>query len=292
MVYPKGRRSDQHKVWREFVDSKPEPRRQYEDELWMEFKSTRLFDPRSFEARPPWCIAGARNNSWASSGFLGDPLRESTWAIAGYLDRPFQFAYVWLDYAGFNGLLKQAKLPYIARRTAGELKKEARRHAKAVAKLSEELAGWPFRDVLNLGNLVRDSDYQNSITLPISAKQFTSEQKHIAVQVMLAGARQQVSIPFAGKYSLLDRAVSVLSDWNPPKSFIDRPNKPGAKPRYAARWLDHAFDRFGGAMPRSARLRLITELVQVLNELGEWEEDPWTEEQIRRCLDGKSKKRQ
>lgn len=289
MVYAKGQRSGQRQDWREFVDSQPEERRQYEDELWMQFKTTHAFDPKHFETRPPWCIAGARNNRWASSGFLGDSLREATWATAGYLDRPFDFAYVWLDYAAFNGLLKHARLPYTARRTAGELKKEASKHAKAIAKLNEELARWPFREILNLSNLVKDADYQNSITLPISTKRFTSDQTHTAVQVMLAGARQQISLPFAGKHSLLARAASVLSDWHPPRSFIDRPNKPGAKPRFAARWLDHTFDRLGGAMPRSARLRLITELVQVLNELGEWEEDPWTEEQVRRCLDGKSK---
>ncbi|WP_146152052.1 hypothetical protein [Ahniella affigens] len=281
---------NEYTKWNQFVESKPLLMRgNREDELWREFKSENGFKPDDFEVRPPWCIAGAEDNEWATQAFLGDRRRQAAWALAGYLDRPFDFAYLWLDLACFNGLLKHSRLPYTAQRTTGALKREAKQYAKALTKVNDELSSWPFRGILGIGDLLRNSDYQNSVTLPAKAAKYSPEQTHIAVQLMIAGARQQIELPLAGSDSLLTRAAATLLNWEPPKSFIDRPNKPGAKPRYAARLLDHVLGQHGGAMPAPARLRLIAELVQILNELGEWNEDPWTEEQVRRCLDGKSK---
>lgn len=279
----------QREKWAKFVESKPRPVRNCLDKLWCEFKAAHGFDPDDFEKRPPWCVASADNNEWAVQGFLGDRRRQAAWALAGYLDRPFHFADVWLDYAGFNGLLKHSRLPYNAQKTTGELKREAKRYAGALSKLNDDLARWPFRGIVNVENLLKNSDYQNSVTLPAKAAKYSPEQTHVTVQLMIAGARQQIMLPLAGQHSLIARAVTTLLDWVPPKSFIDRPNKPRAKPRYAVRWLDHLIGQHGGTMPVPARLRLISELVQVLNELGEWDEEPWTEEQVRRCLDGKSK---
>jgi hypothetical protein len=285
----KDSRSDARKEWDTFVSVLPYTGSDREDEAWCRFKALHGFIPKDFERKPPWCEAGAENNSWAKQAFLGSVHRERAWSVAGYLERPFHFAYLWLDYAGFSGLRGGGvSLPYTAKHTSAEMAKEATRLARAVERLNADLGRWPFRDALSLKTLVRANDYTNSITLPSSTR-FTKEQRHLGARVMLEGARQELLLPLAGPHSVLGRAVEILQKWVPPETLIDRPRRPGALPRLATRWLDKSIKSAGDRdMPSTARYVLIAELVQVLGELGKWTEDAWTEERVRRCLDGKS----
>ncbi len=275
--------------WDGFAEANKKRMADHEDVVWRQFKAQHGFDPAAFSNRPPWCEAGARNKPWAKKVFLGDGNREKAWAFLGYLDHPFDFAYFWLDYAGFNGLLPKGKLPYTVATTRAEIKRRADSLQKGFRKLSKEVAAWPFRDVLEVGKLIKTTDYRNSITIPGTASKFTEEQVRIGTRLMLAGARQEILIAMGGKSSLLERAADALKAWRPPPSLVDRPNRPGTRQRFATRWLDRMLSKMG-EMPASARYKLIEELVQALADLGGWPEISWTEERVRRCLDGKSRR--
>jgi hypothetical protein len=282
--------TDLRRQWDAFAEANKKRMAHHEDDLWCQFKAQHEFDPTAFSKRPPWCAAGARNNPWAKEVFLGDGKREAAWAFLGYLDQPFDFAYLWLDYAGFNGLLPKGKLPYTVVTTRAEIKRRADLLQKAFRKLSKEVAAWPFRDVLEVGKLIQTTDYRNSFTIPETASRFTEEQVHISTRLMSAGARQEILIAMGGKGSLLERAADALKAWRPPPSWVDRPNRSGTRQRFATRWLDRMLSNVGGEMPSTARYQLIAELVQALTDLGGWPEVSWTEERVRRCLDGKSRR--
>jgi hypothetical protein len=277
--------TDYRRLWERFASTRKQTSSRWADDAWKEFKEKHGFEPGSFAKRPPWCLAGARNNRWATKAFLGNPSRESVWAFAGYLDEPFSFAYLWLDYAGFSGLRSKA-LPYSVLHTRSEMRREARRLARAIDKLNRDLEKWPFRGIISLSHLVRDTDYRSSIRLP-GGPPFTEEQWHLGAKIMMAGARQEIEVPMAGKVSLLRRASDVLQRWEPPESLIDRPKRKGARPRLAARWLDQMLAAQPGDFPVHEKHVLIAELVNVLGELAEWDDEPWSDEQVRRSLDGK-----
>lgn len=278
--------NEQRRLWDEFLASQTRGGSGREDAAWREFKGVHGFNPEHFARSPPWCEAGADNNKWAANAFLGDARREQAWAVAGYLDQPFHFAYLLLDLTGFSGL-RGGPLPYTAQHTRAEMQSEARRLGRAIGKLNKELSKWPFRDALSLGKLIRPGDYALSVQLPSNSR-FTKEQLHLGAQVMFAGARQELNLPLTGEASVLARAEDTLQRWVPPETLIERPRRKGVRPRLAARWLDRSLRQLGGDMPASARHILIAELIQVLAELGKWPDDTWTEEQVRRCLDGKS----
>lgn len=280
------------KVWERCVAATQE-RPHYLDDLWRQFKSEYRFDPADFERKPPWCIEGAENSPWARRVFLGDARREKAWSFLGYTDRPFDFAYLWLDYAGFGGLLKSSRLPLIIERSSGELRSEARQLAKQCSRLSKSLGKWAFRETLSLKNLLHDDDHRSSNTVRIfgEAAKLNQREQHVAVQAILSGIRQELPLPLGGTGSLLERAANILKTWEPPPSPVDRPRREGLKQRYAVRWLDHSLNQLGGEVPGHAKVSLIAELLHALAELGEWLEEPWDEERVRRCLDGKSKKR-
>ncbi len=282
--------TDLRRKWDDFAEANKKRMAHHEDDLWRQFKAQHGFDPAAFSKRPPWCEAGARNNAWAKRVFLGDGSREKAWAFLGYLDHPFGFAYLWLDWAGFNGLLPRGKLPYTVVTTRAEIKRRADSLQKAFHKLSKEVAAWPFRDVLEVGKLIQTTDYRNSFTIPETASGFTEEQIRIGSRLMSAGARQEILIAMGGRNSLLERAAEALKAWRPPPSMVDRPNRPGTRQRFATRWIDGMLAKVGGEMPPTARYQLIAELVQALTDLGGWPEVSWTEERVRRCLDGKSRR--
>ena len=281
--------SPMRQAWDNFPGVKEDNARDL-DILWQQFKKMHGFDPKDFAYRPPWCIAGAENNSWAESAFLGNPMREAAWSQAGYLDSPFHFAFLWLDFAGFAGSLGKPGFPYSMMKTRGQLKAEALAFEKKFRRLSKEFSAWMFRGDFDAGRLIENSDYANSITLSGRASTYTPQQQHIATQVMLAGARQQIRLSMAGKRGLLDRAADALKAWKPPPSLVARPHRKSLRSTYAVRWLDESIRQIAGRIPSTAKYTLIAELRDVLDELGGWDEGTWTEERVRRCLDGKSVK--
>jgi len=284
----------QRRAWEAFISHNKEPQGRFFDDAWKQFKATHAFDPKAFEHQPPWCIEGAENNPWATKAFLGDARREAAWALLGYCDNPFDFAYLWLDYAGFNGLRPPFALPLVVRKTRGELKREATRLEAQCRRLSHSLAAWPFRGDVQLERLLQDSDFLRASTVRIfgRASSFSDRERHVGAQFILAGARPEIPFALGGKGSLLDRAADVLRNWEPPASLVDRPKRKGLKSRYAIRWLDEGLRKMGGEIPLASKCVLIAELLQILRELGQWEgEETWTPEQVRRCLDGKSEKK-
>ena len=208
----------------------------------------------------------------------------------GYSDRPFDFAYLWLDYAGFSGLL-DGHLPYAERTARSDMRERSLELESLAQKLNDAISSWPFGGALELKELIRPDDYGNSITIHASAKGFSQDQIHVATRVMRAGARQEIILPLAGPRSLLQRVAESLQSWRPPETLIDRPLKEGARQRFAARLLDRWIRSLGGEWPASARIRFIAELLEALGELGKWDEVAWADERVRRCLDGKARKR-
>lgn len=274
--------------WAEFVATHPDIYRRDEDAVWQLYKEEHGFDPSDFELSPPWCHAGAENNKWARNVFLRDGARTSAWALAGYLDCPFEFAYLWLDFAGFHGLLHTGDIPYSERMTTAAMKKEARALEADFRALSERYSRWLFRGFTTMDDIVQESDYSGSVRIERKPEiPMSDEELNRAIRfVRRGGIRRKMRLGIAGRGSILERVADRLADWTPPKRLLDRPGRKGAKARYAVRWLNMYIPQLGhGEIPTPAKYRFIMELLSALDEISPLGAEDWSEERVRRCLD-------